>query len=592
MERKVYKLFGKVLVSDKSKIGFNLMNRRSMNLGIFVPEDLCYKWLYDLLGEETINPNSTFYQSWNDIVSKTRWQLFLDQLKHYASTYGTDFQGETWVMNNGELIDFPFIQLKVLEPILLPELETEIAKLAYSNIAMSADTLTCIQDIVEELKVSLDIEQIKNRELKLRMIPMNYQFKNGQECLLWILWKWFNISMLVKNKETFDLIQPESNMLPVLTKNKEVLASVFFRNKDVFMQFKKCKELCHTVNVIRKLANKLHKPMKKSPWLMLEEMSYYEREKLFREASIFKLVQMYNVLSSPTGYYVIRNGKAFYKESSERKVSKELLNHLMMNIVMKVPNVESVALPKGIELAMPTSEKNFIGDIPLGSYVDCAKKNTMIGIYWHNEWGARDLDLHVMTIDGNSIGWNTSYRDGSEILFSGDMTNAEPEASEVMWFKNEPINSIVSVSEFSGNSEYCYDIFIAQESTTDFAKGYMVDPRNIIYKARMEFKDKRDVTLGFFKDNKFIFHSCNVGNGKVPSNWRTKILEHLCECKYLTLREVLELRGIAISDDSETKLNSKGDLINFFSLQSINLVKEVPISCKQFYFLPDSLVMS
>ena len=566
MEKKVYKLFGKVLVTDKPKVGFSLMNKRALQLGIFVPEELCYKWLFDLLKEQTINPNSTFYQSWNDITSKTRWQLFLDQVRHYASTYGTDFQGEAWIPERtSELPSFPYKELKVLEPMLLPELETEIAKLAYSNIAMSADTLTCIVDIIEEINVSLDIELIKNRELKLRMIPMDYKFKNGQECLLWILWKWFNISMLVKNKETFDSIRPESNMLPVLNKNKEVLASVFYRNKDVFMQFKKCKELCHIVNVIRKLATKLHKKKKKSPWLQLEEMSYNEREQLFLNAPIFKLVQMYNVLTNPTGYYVIRNGKAFYKESSEREISNELKDHLLRVIISKVPKVESVALPKGIELAMPTSEKNFIGDIPLGSTIDCAEKNTMIGIYWRNEWGAHDLDLHVQTIMGSSIGWNAEYGKDEEILFSGDMTDADPEAAEVMWFKNQPTDSIVSVNEFRGNNKYEYDIFVAQESATDFKKNYMVDPRNIIYKARMNFENKSNVTIGYFKNNKFVFHSCNVGKGIIPNDWRTKILNHLVECSYLTIREVLEFAGIKMSDDAEIKLTSKGDLINFFS---------------------------
>ena len=562
MEKKIYKIFGKVLVTNKSTVPFKRMNWLSMKLGIFVPEELCYSWLYEVLSNENINPNSTFYKAWDDIRRRTRWELFLDQMKHYTSTYGTNFKGETWVMNDGESVEFPFKELKVLEGITMDELIPEIQKLGYSNIAFSREVL----DFLFENKQYLEIDKIQNRTLKMMCIPNNYQFHNGQECLNWILWKFFNIEMLVKNKETFRMIQPKPEMLKILLKNREVLASVFFRNKDVFMQFKKCKELCHTVNVIRKLANKLHKPMKKSPWLMLEEMSCLEREKLFQGAPIFKLVQMYNVLSNPTGYYVIRNGKAFYKETSERKVSKELLNHLMMSIVNKVPKVESVALPKGIELAMPTSEKNFIGNIPLGSYVDCAKKNTMIGIYWRNEWGAHDLDLHVKTISGDSLGWNRSFEKEDEIIFSGDMTDADPEASEIMWFKNKPENSIVSVLEYNGNSKYHYDMFIAQESTTNFKKGYMVDPRNIIYKAAMEFENKRNVTLGFFKDNKFVFHSCNIGNGIVPNNWRTQILEHLSGCKYLTLREVLELKGIAISDDSEVKLNSKGDLINFFSL--------------------------
>ena len=566
MEKKIYKLFGKVLVTNKPKGSFNKINELAMMSGIFVPETLCFNWLYLLLQEQQINPNSTFYQSWQDITSKTRFELFLDQIRHYASTYGTDFQGKAWLPEKTGLPEVPFKELKVLEEITEDEVKTEITKLAYSNIAMSSDTLTYIKDIVTGLKVSLDIEQIKNRELKLRMIPMNYQFKNGQECLLWILWKWFNISMLVKNEEVFDSIKAEPSMLPVLVKNKEILASVFFRNKDVFMQFKKCKELCHTVNVIRKLASKLHKPMKKSPWLMLEEMNYSERMKLFNDASIFKLVQMYNVLNNPTGYYVIRNGKAFYRESMIREINNSLLTEIENVIISKIPNVDSVALPKGIELAMPTSEKNFIGDIPLGSYVDCSDKNTMIGIYWKNEWGARDLDLHARTISGESVGWNTSYyNNGEDVIFSGDMTNADPEASEVMWFKKRPTNAIVSVLEYNGDSDYSYDMFIAQEKATNFEKNYMVDPRHIIYKARMNFKGATDVTLGYFRDGRFVFHSCNVGNGRIPNDWRTKIINHLTQCSYLTIREVLQLAGIPEDPNSDIKIESKGDLINFFT---------------------------
>lgn len=566
MEQKVFRLFGRVLITHKPKFPFEKVNDISLKQGIFVPSELCYRWLYVYLRDHQINTNSTFYKSWEDIKLRSRWELFLDQLCHYMSTYGTNFEGRPFVMNDGQTPEFPYKELKVLEGITTEELKVEITKLVYSNIAMSAETLTCIQDVIKELQIPLDIEQIKNRELKLRMIPINYSFKSGQECLLWILWKWFNISMLVKNKETFSAIKPEPSMLPVILLNAKVLATVFYRNKDVFMQFKKCKELCHAVNMIRKLATKLHKPMKKSEWLRLDEFSKFERAIIFKNASIFKLVQMYNIFSNPTGYYVIRNGKAFYKETKERQVHPEILDELLRNIVAKVPEVEAVSLPKGIELAMPTSEKNFIGDIPLGSYVECSEKNTMIGIYWKNEYGARDLDLHVLTIEGHTVGWNTNYKDRESIMFSGDMTNAVPEATEIMWFKNKPQDSIVSVCEFNGDSKYYYDMFIAQESATNFDKGYMVDPRNVIYKARMEFENKKDVTLGFFKDGNFVFHSCNVGNGRVPTDYRQKIVDHLTQCSYLTLRNVLMLKGIAITDDAEIKLNTKGDLINFFSL--------------------------
>lgn len=564
-EAKAFEVFGKVLRTNKPKVSFIIMNELTIKQGIFVPEELCYLWLYDYLKDNQINPNSTFYQKWEEVTSKTRWQIWLHQMAHYASTYGTNFQREAWLPERSNLPDFPYKDLKVLEGIEEEELCEKMISLAYSNIAMNSETL----EFLSENKHLFEFDKIKNRTLKLMCIPEDYQFKNGQECLNWILWKYCHIDMLVKNAEILTTIKAKnsSEMLVPLEKNKEVLASVFYRNKDVFMQFKNCKKLCHIVNVIRKLATKLHKPMKKSPWLQLEDLSFAEREKLFESASIFKLVQIYNVLEGYSGYYIIRNGKAYYREEKAiyKAPSKELKSQLLKAIVDKVPNVESVTLPEGIELAMPTSEKNFIGEIPLGSYIKCSEKNTMIGIYWKNKWGARDLDLHVRTIEGNSLGWNASHNNDGEIIFSGDMTNADPEAAEIMWFKKKPIDSIVSVSEYNGNSYYHYEMFVAQENATDFRKGYMVDPRNIVYKAEINSENKRDITLGFFRDGNFVFHSCNIGNGIVPGKYRDMILRHLVNCNYLTVREVLELSGINITDDSEVKLTSKGDLINFFS---------------------------
>lgn len=569
MEKQVFQIFGKILRTNKTKVSFTMMCRVSLKHGLFVPEELCYEWLYDYLEDTHINPNSTFYKAWQDVLNKDRFQLFLDQVQHYASTYGTNFEGEAWIPNDGNVPEFPFKELKVVEAITEEELKEEVRKLATSSIALKSETLDFIIEAIKVLNISIDLNDVKIRELKLKLIPDNYKFNNGQECLMWILWKWFHISMLVKNQETlrtigYTLINPPTRILSALTQNKEVLASVFYRNKDVFMQFKKNTGLRHIVNVIRKLAKKHHKPMEMSPWLKLDKLSLQERNNLFEKASIFKLVQIYNALNNPSGYYVIRNGKAFFKGAIIRPTGN-LLSELLYYIVQKVPKVDAVSLPKNITLAMPTSEKNFIGDVPIGSYIECAEKDTMVGIYWKNEWNSYDLDLHIKTGEGVSLGWNGAYFRNEDIIFSGDMTNADPEATEVMWFRKNPEDSfVVSVNQYNGNSNYFYDFFVAQESATNFAQGYMVDPRNIIYKARISPVGK-DTTIGYYNDGKFTFHSCNIGGGMTPSKFRQQILEHLCQCKYLTVEGVLELAEIPISDDADIKLESKGDLINFFS---------------------------
>jgi hypothetical protein len=276
---------------------------------------------------------------------------------------------------------------------------------------------------------------------------------------------------------------------------------------------------------------------------------------------------MYNALNNPTGYYVIRNGKAWYKGTIDRKVLPIIVDELLLVIVSKVPKDKKVFLPKGIELAMPMSEKNFIGDIPLGSYVQCNDKNTMIGIYWKNEWGVQDLDLHAKTTNGTSLGWNCNF-DTADIVYSGDMTNADPEATEIMWFKENPIESIVNVLKYNGGPNYKMKFFLAQEDATDFHRSYMVDPNNIIYETEMLVENKSDITVGFFKEGKFYFHSCQIGKGCIPNDIREQILKHLIQMKYLTVREVLEKANVEIVDspDEDTvSLNTRGELIEFFS---------------------------
>lgn len=329
----VYSIFKKVLVMKKGqKIPFVTMNRESLKRGIYVPSKLCFKSIYDVLRMQNIDYNSTFYQKWDDICRRSRFELFIDQLRHYASTYGTDFQGRAWLPEKtGIQEDFPIKDLKVLEEISLEEVKEKAINMAYSNFAVSKE----IFDFLMFFKDYFEIEKIQNRELKYMCIPDDYTYKSGQECLMTLLYKAFGISMLVKNKETFGKMTfPNIDVSNFLKANKKILSSVFYRNKDVFMQLKQFDST--TVNQIRKLAKHNHIPMEKSIWLKLPELSFEERQELFANAPIFKLVQMYNVLNNPTGYYIIRNGKAFYKESVKRDIKSNLLVELLKNIASKV----------------------------------------------------------------------------------------------------------------------------------------------------------------------------------------------------------------------------------------------------------------
>lgn len=449
MEKKVFEIFGKVLISNKPKVNYVEINNIAIKHGFLVPKELCYEWLEILLADLPENYNSTFYKSWNSIRGKSRLELLLDQMIHYMSTYGTNYQGETWVPEELKDIDFPRQELKVLEGITYDELVSKVQSIAYGNVAVKEDTI----QFLEKFKNVLDIDKIKIRQLKYRLIDENYQFKDGQECLNYILYHYFNIPLLIKNDEVLRTIRSyyydqHSKLDKIIRINEKILSSVFLRNKDVFLTIKSLsRSLYNPINRLRKLAKTNHKPIT-NWWLKLDQLNSAERIKMFNNASLYKLVQVYNAYNNPTGFYIIRNGNGWYKDSYTKKhpaiVTHELL-HAISGRIKKLAESKKFYLPKGIDLAMPMSEKNFIGDIPIGSTIDCADNNTMVGIYWRNEWGVHDLDLHAKTTSGVEIGWNRSYYDGKQnIIFSGDMTNADPEATEVLWFiKNQKIVLLV-----------------------------------------------------------------------------------------------------------------------------------------------------
>ena len=77
--------------------------------GFIIHPDLLNTDLEAFIARQTADPNATFYKRWEDMMSKDRLELLLDQILHYASTYGTRFtqEGNGYVPNDGaEAPDF------------------------------------------------------------------------------------------------------------------------------------------------------------------------------------------------------------------------------------------------------------------------------------------------------------------------------------------------------------------------------------------------------------------------------------------------------------------------------------------------------
>jgi hypothetical protein len=277
--------------------------------------------------------------------------------------------------------------------------------------------------------------------------------------------------------------------------------------------------------------------------------------------------------------FIIRNGKVWVDKDTKvpypcdfDKIGPKLLNRLVE--LMKVTYAKMathrdeergpirIKLPN-CELMCPSSEKKFIGNLPMGSYYTLTDHDNYFGIYWRNEWGTHDFDLSLV-VNGLKIGWNANYH-ANDIIFSGDMTNAEPEATEVLYIPNDCPNGTIYVNRYNGCRGSQFRLFFGQDKCEGFGRNYMVDPNSIILEDTL-ISDIREQMVGQVIDNKVYFLNLGTGDGRVSIVKDTNYVKAQCE-SHIPLRPVLEAVGYEIvteNPDIDLSVLSKEGLLKLF----------------------------
>ena len=109
--------------------------------GYILSPELCNKENLSIIRDNKLEVNKTFYADWCDVISKSRFELFVDQILHYVTTYGTNFEGTPYIPNenfNGEYDTDKFNgflkNLKVIKPISIEEIKEKTSNMIYSGI--------------------------------------------------------------------------------------------------------------------------------------------------------------------------------------------------------------------------------------------------------------------------------------------------------------------------------------------------------------------------------------------------------------------------------------------------------------------------
>lgn len=531
--------------------------------------------------------NSTFHKSWEKIKNSSKYALILEQILHYITTYGLESIG---IYNNtvyfpAEELNIPNIEenipLQIIKGLTSDEVKSKIFSILNSGIALEEETLKDYQQVLNHVGYTPEqIESISNKEAKVRFFyNLNIIPSKPEEFLRFVVYILTGGSLLIKNKETLNFI--DTQLLDStkfdkvyelfkkyqLEKNRS-LGEIFYRYKPIFLILKRKGDphLNKIINKIRKDAKKYHKPFKED---YLNNITKYikehktlprsELEFSLLRTNIFRKIRLLYALSyyeqNPDYIlYKIRNGKSYLK-MFDKLSTYELLDianikdiiyahvcdHIFKSI--KDKSIYSIYIPYGIKYALPSSEKQFIGNFPSGTKIHVENNSFEIGVHWKNEKERRiDLDLALLPeSDHHKIGWDGDYRtENGKILFSGDNTTAPlPNgASEVFYISEDVYDDSFLVSlnfwNFYDGGKIPFQLFLSEEQDKNISKSYMVDPNKIILSAS-SYIHKPQKTIGlidktsegtdFFVLDQHIGDSISSGDGELLRGERKYMID-------------------------------------------------------------------
>ncbi len=613
--------------SGQRKPSKELLTKTIMN-GFLLSPEIIYNYsdeeldkitdvIIDEIGLSLKEMNNAFHKSWEKVRDASIIQLVVEQIIHYITTYGFESLGiysEDSVYIPNEKLELPDINtdkviLNVIKGYTAEEIKEKITELLKSGIALKEGTVKDVVVVAKQVGIDNDnVDDIKNREVKISLCDHLGLFpKNPSEFLRYTIYKATGRTLLIKDNITITMLKerPIGIVHPLFKKYEKYyglqnLASIFYRFKPLFLAMKSEDVMKPTINKIRKLATKYHRPMKPDYLNNVTgiirrglKLDTAELEKHLGDVNAFRKIRLayalnYRTLETDSILYRIRNGKGFATQFNfaGKGQAEETLNVVLESIVKDVRrNIKGkrIFIPDYINYALPATEKQFTGNLPSGTCVS-VDEDMIFGIHWHNVEGNRiDLDLSLMNVTVGKIGWDGGYRShGRKILFSGDVTDAKGKygASELFYVKerqNESFIMFVNYYNYRPNISVPISIIVAKENIDkrDFKHNYMIHPDKITTATKTKV-DRRQRMLGLLvsdeSGNKFYFSEADLGSGITAVN--NTYVENTR--KYLTQynTNTISLNDVLVSADAELTNNEEECDIN---LSPVNIEKDAII---------------
>lgn len=589
MKKEILRLF-KGYLGEKT----NNINEKALKYGLLIPDsanDEIVDIAIDMYGKDGKKWNQTFHKDFEIVKNAPIEDLIAQQMIHYITTYGFESLGmydNDLVYVPRESLDIPELDLENIEfitikPLTSDELTEKLMTLITSGIALSEQT---VED-VEVLSDFIDknrFDEVSNREIKTYLYDKyNIMPKNPDDFLRYMLFKLTGNTLKIQSVDMIYQVRrsDKNKALKMLESyltdenSYKKLSSIFLRNKQLFLALKVKKEdteysdikvrMNRIINKLRKMSVYNHKPLPKNILDNLTNkdisVNYDDLVKELDKITIFREIRIlngirYRLFGNDNIVYRIRNGKSYVSTlpgktfeyiSRLEGLNNFIMSHLISRLSDKVKG-KTIYIPENVVYAVPTSEKQFFGDIPEGSYVEVPRNdNVVYGVHWNNikygkptrvrrfygeeilPQGEERVDLDLKQMNKSDVfGWDASYRSSkSDILFSGDITNAQlPDGATELFYVGQNVGNVaflVTLNMFTNNSQDVPFEFVIANAThrPENVSRYALDPNNILYKMDAIIKNtERQKTLGLITISdtiRFYFNEFSLGNSVATS---------------------------------------------------------------------------
>lgn len=603
-------------LADEKFSDYKLDNEQNISNGFFVTEEAfkncpcvadekILDFIKNKFGYNLFELNQGFYKSFQTVADSPPQKILANKILHYMTTYGFEslgiFDSDTVFIPNDKLElpeDAKPTKITVINFLEKTEIEERTVKLIMSGAALSKETLENIVEIIKFLEIKLNVDDVPNKELKNFLCDMlGILPKNPVEFLRYIIYKGTGSTLLIKNRETIFALknskQPFDKFFSDYIAENGIakLAEVFHRFKPIWLAFRiHSPYLKKVVNIMRRLADKHHKPVTKKILETVTSAPKIDLNKLREElakVTVYKKISIANALlyraAAPESIaFYIRNGKVFVKDfAGSFKLDYKVLSAIIDSIVEEIrPNVQGkkIYIPENFNYAAPVSEKKFVGAIPFGSSYEFGKKSVVVGVHWFNLKKERvDLDLHLNSAK-RSIGWNNDFSDENfvetknlAVIFSGDMTDApiDKGGATEAFFVGEIVADemmMINLNDYTRNSvPVPFKLILGDVEQSRINRKYLIDSHEISFCVPNEI-DSGEMFLGFLRadedgNKKFYFTSANMGD-RIVSRSDENSLRMISATQTsfdsaLSLKEILRKAGAIFekADDEDWDIN-------------------------------------